>query len=54
MEIRDTTAFCLDRVLISASGGGILVEASTGAVSECTVEDAKGSWIVISFGARVT
>ncbi|MEN3009382.1 MAG: trypsin-like peptidase domain-containing protein, partial [Candidatus Bipolaricaulaceae bacterium] len=55
IEIRDTTGFTLDRVTVrGAPGDGIAVEASTGVITGCTVEEAKGSGIAATFGARVT
>ena len=55
VEVRDTTSFTLERVTVSGSAGnGILVEASTGIISGCTIADAKGFGIEASFGARVT
>ncbi len=55
VEIRDCTSFTLDGVTVGASpADGIVVEGSTGTISGCTVEDAKGSGIVLSFTSRVT
>jgi len=54
LEIRDTASFTLDRVTVRGSpGDGVVIEASSGAVRGCTIEDAKGSGIVVSFGSRV-
>jgi WD40 repeat protein len=55
VEVRDTTSFTLEQVVVSGSpADGILVEGSTGIISGCTVEDAKSFGIEASFGARVT
>jgi parallel beta-helix repeat protein len=55
LEIRDTASFTLDRVTVKGSpGDGVVIEASSGAVRGCTIEDAQGSGIVVSFGSRVT
>jgi parallel beta-helix repeat protein len=55
LEIRDTASFTLDRVTVRGSpGDGVVIEASSGAVRGCTIEDAQGSGIVVSFGSRVT
>jgi S1-C subfamily serine protease len=55
VEIRDSTSFTLDRVTVARSpGDGVLIEASTGVITGCTIEDATGNGIVASFASRVT
>jgi len=55
VEIRDTTAFTLDRVTVAGSpGDGILIEASSGTITACTVQGAGGHGIIASFGSRIT
>jgi len=55
LEIRDAASFTLALVTVKGSpGDGVVIEASSGAITGCTIEDAQGLGIVVSFGSRVT
>lgn len=55
VEIRDSASFTLDRVTVaSGPGDAVLIEASTGVITGCTIEDAEGAGVVASFTSRIT
>jgi hypothetical protein len=53
--IRDTVSFILDRIVITGSAGdGVVIEASTGVITGCTIEDSQGAGVVVSFGSQIS
>ena len=55
LEIHQVDSFSLDQVVVASSpADGIYIDASTGTISNCIVDEANNSGIVATFGAKIT